>query len=193
MDTLIKSDVFAVEIGYIADEKIRESAKVIVDLLPDYYFHEPASSTGKYHPKFSLGEQGLVRHVKTAVRFAYELFNIYKFDQETKDLIIFALIIHDGMKKGLDGSKMMAFDHPLLIGEFLKNHQKDTQLTDEQVKRIVAMDASHMGKWNTNYYNPGIILPIPRSVEEKFVHMCDYLSAKKFLNITFDKDNNILE
>lgn len=193
MDTLIKSDVFAVEIGYIADEKIRESAKVIVDLLPDYYFHEPASSTGKYHPKFSLGEQGLVRHVKTAVRFAYELFNIYKFDQETKDLIIFALIIHDGMKKGLDGSKMMAFDHPLLIGEFLKNHQKETQLTDEQVNRIVAMDASHMGKWNTNYYNPGIILPIPRSVEEKFVHMCDYLSAKKFLNITFDKDNNILE
>lgn len=191
MDTLIKSDVFAVEIGYIADEKIRESAKVIVDLLPDYYFHEPASSTGKYHPKFSLGEQGLVRHVKTAVRFAYELFNIYKFDQETKDLIIFALIIHDGMKKGLDGSKMMAFDHPLLIGEFLKNHQKETQLTDEQVNRIVAMDASHMGKWNTNYYNPGIILPIPRSVEEKFVHMCDYLSAKKFLNITFDKDNNI--
>lgn len=193
MDTLIKSEVFAVEIGYIADEKIRESAKVIVDLLPDYYFHEPASSTGKYHPKFSLGEQGLVRHVKTAVRFAYELFNIYKFDQETKDLIIFALIIHDGMKKGLDGSKMMAFDHPLLIGEFLKNHQKETQLTDEQVNRIVAMDASHMGKWNTNYYNPGIILPIPRSVEEKFVHMCDYLSAKKFLNITFDKDNNILE
>lgn len=193
MDTKTKSDVFAVELAYIEDEKIRNSARTMVELLPDYYFHEPASSTGKYHPSFSLGEGGLVRHVKVAVRFAHELFNIYKFDSETRDLIIFALIIHDGIKKGFDGKEMMAFDHPLLIGQYLRENRDKLELTDEQLDRIIKMDASHMGRWNTNKYNPGVVLPLPKTVEEKFVHLCDYLSAKKFNNVAFDSDDNILE
>ncbi|HBA37257.1 MAG TPA: hypothetical protein DCY94_00910 [Firmicutes bacterium] len=191
--TLTKSEVFARELDYIKDEKIKASARRVVDLLPDYYFHEPASSTGKYHPKFSLGEGGLIRHVKVAVRIAQELFTIYKFDDETKDLITFALIIHDGIKKGLDGKEMMAFDHPILIGKFLKDHKNELELSDEQLERIVKMDASHMGKWNTNSYNPGVVLPLPKSVEEKFVHMCDYISSRKFINVSFDDDDNIVE
>lgn len=87
----------------------------------------------------------------------------------------------------------MAFDHPLLIGEFLRSHKDELELTDEQIERIVKMDASHMGKWNTNSYEPDIILPLPKTVEEKFVHMCDYLSSRKFLNVAFDEDDNILE
>ena len=55
------------------------------------------------------------------------------------------------------------------------------------------MDASHMGRWNTNEYNPDIILPLPKTVEEKFVHMCDYLASRKFINVNFDEENNILE
>lgn len=193
MDTKTKSDVFAVELNYIEDEKIRKSAKTMVELLPDYYYHEPASSTGKYHPAFSLGERGLVRHVKVAVRIAHELFNIYRFDSETRDLIIFALIIHDGIKKGRDGTKMMAFDHPLLIGERLKEVKEQLELSDDQIAKIVAMDASHMGKWNTNKYEPGVVLPLPKTVEEKFVHLCDYLASRKFLEVKFDEDDNILE
>lgn len=193
MNTKTKCEVFATEIDYIEDAKIRSSAQKIVELLPDYYFHEAASSTGKYHPKFSLGEGGLVRHVKVAVRYAQELFNIYKFDSETRDLIVFALIIHDGIKRGKDGHQMMAFDHPLLIGEFLREHSGELELTDEQLERIVKMDASHMGRWNTNSYNPGVVLPLPKTVEEKFVHMCDYLSSRKWNNVAFDEDDNILE
>lgn len=193
MNTKIKSEIFAVELGYIVDENIRSSAQKMLELLPDYYFHEPASSTGKYHPKFSLGERGLIRHVKVAVRYAIELFNIYKFDQETKDLIIFALIIHDGLKKGLEEERYMRFDHPILIANYLKEHRNELELSDEQVERIAKMDASHMGKWNTNEYNPGLVLPLPMTVEEKFVHMCDFLSSRKFNNVSFDENDNILE
>ncbi len=193
MDTKTKSDIFAVELAQIKDPKIKASATTIVELLPDYYFHEPASSTGKYHPSFSLGERGLVRHVKVAVKYATDLFNIYKFDQETKDLIVFALIIHDGIKKGIPESRYMKFDHPLLIGAFVKENADKLELTEEQVDRIVKMTASHMGKWNTNEYEPNIVLPLPKTVEEKFVHMCDYLSSRKFNNVSFDKDDNILE
>ena len=85
-----KSDTFENELKYIKSDRIRESARTMLDLLPDYFYKIEASSTGKYHPPFSLGEGGLVRHVKVAVKFAYDLFTIYKFDDDTKDLIIFS-------------------------------------------------------------------------------------------------------
>lgn len=188
-----KSEVFKRELSYIKDERIRESAKKMIELLPDYFFKVEASSTGKYHPTYALGEGGLVRHVKVATKIAYELFNIYKFDDETKDLIIFAVLIHDGLKKGLEESRYTLFDHPLLIGNYLLECKNELSLTEEEVDRIVKMDASHMGRWNTNSYNPGIILPLPKTVEEKFVHLCDYLASKKFIDVHFDVDNNILE
>lgn len=187
-----KTEQFRTELNYIKDENIKKSAEAIISMLPDYFFHEAASSTGKYHPAYTLGDGGLVRHVKTAVTMAHELFNIYKFDEETKDLIIFAILIHDGLKKGLVEERYTRFDHPLLIGNFLRDNKDKLSLNDEQLERIIKMDASHMGKWNTNEYNPNVILPLPKTVEEKFVHMCDYLASRKFINVGFDEKNDVL-
>lgn len=187
-----KKGIFKTQLRYIKNDDIRESAEVMVDLLPDYFFHEAASSTGKYHPAYTLGDGGLVRHVKTAVEMANSLFGIYKFDDETKDLIIFALIIHDGLKKGIVEERYTRFDHPILIGNYLKDNADKLKLSEEQLERIVKMDASHMGKWNTNEYNPGVILPIPKTVEEKFVHMCDYLASRKFIDVKFNENDEIL-
>ena len=82
----MKSDIFNVELSYIKDDKIRENAKIILNHLPDYFYEVQAASTGKYHPKYALGEKGLVRHVKAAVNIGYTLFTIYKFDSHTKIL-----------------------------------------------------------------------------------------------------------
>ena len=48
-----------------------------------------------------------------------------------------------------------------------------------------------MGEWNKDYEG-NEILPIPKSKNSRFVHMCDFLSSKKFINIEFDKDDNII-
>lgn len=53
------------------------------------------------------------------------------------------------------------------------------------------MIASHMGEWNTSDYSD-ITLPLPSNKYERFVHMCDYLSAKKFLDVKFEQ-NEIVE
>lgn len=188
-----KDKIFEVELGYIKDEKIKTSTRTMLNLLPDYFYEVEASSTGKYHPAFTLGKMGLVRHVKVAVRIAYELFNIYKFDDHLKDLIIMAILIHDGLKKGLQEEKYTRFDHPVLIANYLKENADKLELTSEEVELVANMDASHMGKWNTSDYAPGIVLPLPKTPEEKFVHMCDYLASRKVLNINFDENNNILE
>ena len=44
------------------NEDIKEFAISCIDAAPDYFYHVGASSTGKYHPQYALGEGGLVRH-----------------------------------------------------------------------------------------------------------------------------------
>ena len=83
-----KTSFFEKELEYINNERYKKSAMTLIELLPDYFFSVPASSTGKYHPSFSLGDGGLLRHTKAAVRMANELFGIYKFPDRIKDLII---------------------------------------------------------------------------------------------------------
>jgi len=187
-----KQEVFKKELDYIVNNDIKESLSIMINHIPDYFFTIPASSTGKYHPSYATGDGGLVRHTKSAVRMAVELFGIYKFSQETKDLIIFSLVLHDSVKKGIEEEKYTRFDHPLVAVDFIKEHSKELKLTKEQLDLVSDCISSHMGRFNTSEYSD-IILPLPKSVEQKFVHMCDYLASRKVIDIHFDKNNNIVE
>ena len=69
----MKSEKFIKELEYIKNDDIRGFAKLALENLPDYFFDVAASSTGKYHPTYALGNGGLVRHTKAAVRIAFEL------------------------------------------------------------------------------------------------------------------------
>ena len=188
----MKSDIFNVELSYINDDSLRENAKIILNNLPDYFYRVQAASTGKYHPKYALGEQGLVRHVKAAVCIAHNLFDIYKFDNHTKDIIIISLLIHDGLKHGFEEDKYSKFEHPLLIKKLLDNIKGSLTLKEEEIEEISNNVASHMGKFNTNNYSD-IVLPLPNSVTQKFVHMCDFLASRKQIHFDFDENNNIIE
>ena len=185
----MKSDVFKTELNFIKDERIRNSTKTILELLPDYFYEIPASSTGKYHPSFSLGEGGLVRHVKVAVRFAKELLDNpligNKYTDNEKDVMIMALILHDGLKSGLTHNRYTQANHPTLIKNFVNDHKKDIELSNNELDLFSHVVESHMGIWNKDYEGHEI-LPIPKTKYENFVHMCDYLSSKKFLDVHFN-------
>ena len=185
-------DIFNVELNYIQDERLKENAKIILNHLPAYFYRVQAASTGKYHPKYALGEKGLVRHVKAEICIANNLFDIYKFDNHTKDIIIISLLIHDGLKHGFEESKYSVFEHPLLISNLLDNIKDKLSLTEEEILEIKNNVASHMGRFNTNNYSD-IALPIPKTVTEKFVHMCDFLASRKQVQFYFDENNNITE
>ncbi len=45
--------------------------------------------------------------------------------------------------------------------------------------------SSHMGEWNTSSYSK-VVLPLPKTKYQKFVHLCDLLSSKKFLDVKFN-------
>lgn len=188
----MKYEVFNKELNYIQDETLKQNAKTILNNLPDYFYTVQAASSGKYHPAYALGNGGLIRHTKAAVYFANTLFNIYKLDNHTKDLIIISLLIHDGLKKGIPEEQYTRFDHPLLIGELLIKIKEQLTLTEDEIKEITNNVSSHMGKWNTNNYSD-VVLPLPTTVTEKLVHMCDFLASRKQIHFEFDQNNNIIE
>lgn len=183
-----KVNYFDKEYSYIKSDRKREDLKLLVSDLPDYFFEIPAASTGKYHPSFANSENGLVKHTKAAVRIAYELLSnevLNNFTDDEKDLIIMALVLHDGLKSGKIKERYTKVEHPLLSASFIREHKGKLSLTNDETDLICNMISSHMGIYNKDF-NGNEVLPIPKTKYERFVHMCDYLASKKFLDIKFD-------
>lgn len=188
-----KINYFTKELSYIKDNDRRSDLRYLINLLPDYFFEIPASSTGKYHPEFALGDGGLVRHTKVAVRIAYELLNNNtvgaKFTDKDKDLILMALTLHDGLKSGIEHSKYTKFDHPLLISHLIQEHKEELSMDMDDIRKMCSMIESHMGEWTYDSYAKKEVLPKPRTAEQRFVHMCDFIASKKFLDVKFNGFN----
>lgn len=197
MDSSEKIKKFQKEISYINDADLKSDATYLIGILPDYFFEVDASSTGKYHPKYAAGNMGLARHVKAAVKMAVELLSnpiIGKpYSNRDRDLIIIALLIHDGLKYGkVKTDKYTKFDHPILISNYVKEVRSNLKMSDEDVTKLCSMVASHMGPWNVSSYSD-IVLPVPKAPMEKFVHMCDYLASRRFINLEFDDNNDVID
>jgi len=189
-------ELFKKELAYIKDEKIRNSLILILEELPDYWFSVPASSTGKYHPKYALGEGGLLRHSKAAMKIGYELLQNPsigdKYTLHEKDLMLLALLVHDGLKSGNPQEKYTRFDHPILMANFILDNKDKFELNEEDAKFIGDVIKTHMGPWIEDY-NGNVVLEKPKTKYQNFVHMCDFLASKKFLLVPFNDNNEIEE
>lgn len=184
-----KVSVFKEELSWITDETIRTATEKVIDELPDYFFDTAASSTGKYHPSYALGNGGLVRHTKAAVRICKDLsellYNTQRFSQTERDLMLAALILHDGMKHGLEGSEYTVAEHPIVMSRYIvSNHTEDYGV--DNVMLLADLISSHMGQWNTDYRTKEEILPVPKTEMQYFVHLCDYLASRKYLTVEFE-------
>ena len=190
-----KVDYFIEVEKYIKNKDYIKDFEYLIENLPDYFFTIPASSTGKYHPKYATGDGGLLRHSKAAVRIGYELLQDPiigdKYTNREKDLMLISLAIHDGIKSGFTKEKYTRFDHPLLAAQYLENNKANMSFTEEDIEFMKKVISSHMGAWNTDI-NGVEVLPIPKTKYENFVHMCDYLASRKFLEVKFE-DNEIVE
>lgn len=186
--------LFEVELSYLKSDRIRNACLAMTKLLPDYFYEVPASSTGKYHPSYSLGDGGLLRHSKAAMRIGYELLQDPsigdKYTDDEKDLMLMALLIHDGLKSGNPQEKYTRFDHPILMADYLMDCEEELGLEVEEIEFLGDVIKTHMGVWTTDY-NGNEVLEKPKTKYQNFVHMCDYLASRKCLLVPFDKDNKI--
>ena len=184
-----KIELFKNELVYIKNEKIKEFTIQAIQLLPDYFFAIPASSTGKYHPSYSLGDGGLYRHTRAAIRIAVELFRIdwWNFTSDEKDLILSSLFVHDGWKSGLLHETYTRADHPVIAFSVLnENENLKNLLVPEQFNMFLNNILTHMGSWNKDFKTGQEVMPKPSTEFQKFVHLADYLASRKCLEMNFD-------
>lgn len=189
-----REELFLDELDYIVDESLQEVLLNIINMLPEYFFHEAASSTGKYHPNYALGEGGLMRHSKAAMKIGHELLSNPiigdKYSSHEKDLMLMSLLVHDGLKRGINEEKYTRFDHPILMAEFIKDNKDELGLNSDDANFMADVIKTHMGPWTTDY-NGEEILEKPKTKYQSFVHMCDFLASRKFLEVPFDENSKI--
>lgn len=184
-----KYKVFEKELANIKDDSIRNFTINALKKLPEYFYEVPASSGGKYHPSYASGDGGLVRHTIAATRIAVELFRMgcFTYTEQEKDIVLSALILHDGCKSGLDHSKYTLTEHPLIVAKFVKDDVEIKDCISEDVlNTITSCIESHMGIWNYDYKTKKELLPKPATKLQHFVHWCDYLASRKCLEFNFD-------
>lgn len=177
----------------IVNEDIREFAKVLIKGLPDYIWHVGASSTGKYHPAYSLGEGGLMRHQIAVVRFLNYFFELEQysipFGDRIMDMMRVAGLVHDGRKSGeqadYERSKFTKFDHPMQMANIIRSYDGQ-YLNHDEIEFIAHCIESHMGQWCTDRKS-STVLPKPLDVYQHFVHLADYLASRKDLTMAFDE------
>lgn len=196
MDKKSKILTFEKELKFIKNRDIRRFAIEMISALPDYFFVVPASSTSKYHPEYSLNQGGLVRHTKGAVLIAKTLLDLEQYQseysEEERDIMLTALLLHDGVKHGLNGSKYTVPTHPTEMVDFINDFitKKDLNPWDDMItiiQLICKCIATHMGEWTKDYKTGEEVLDKPETNMQKFVHMCDFLASRKFLEVNFEK------
>lgn len=174
----------------IENKDIKEFAISLLDSLPAYIWTVPASSTGKYHPKYSLGDGGLMRHQMAVVRFLNFFFELEQYSSKLTsremDLMRVAGLVHDGMKSGsqeqFSNSKYTKFEHPILMADKIR---KCTGLPQEELDLMADAISKHMGQWNTDKKS-SIVLPKPNEKFSRMLHVADYLASRKCLTMDFD-------
>ena len=171
---------FENEIKMIKDETLRNMVYgYMADATPDYFWTDGASSSGKYHPQFSQGEGGLVRHTKAVVMFADELLRMssYAYMREIyKDYVIAACIIHDTAKYGMaDFDKSEYANHAKNAALAFEMYCKEHGYTPSEF--LLNAVAAHMGQWSTDKEDR------PFTSIDRCVHMADYMASRAFIDI----------
>ena len=172
---------FERELNLIVNEDLRMAVKSYMEeATPDYFWTDGASSSGKYHPKFSQGDGGLVRHTKAVVMFAEELLRMSSYaymKDEYKDYVIAACILHDTAKYGISKYdkaeyKNHASNASKAFAEYAE-HVMDYKPSEFLLNAI----RSHMGQWSTEKEDR------PFTNIDRCVHMADYMASRSFIDI----------
>jgi len=170
--------LFVNELNDITEENLRKFAEELISNADEYFFTVAASTSGKYHPQFDLGDGGLVRHTRCVVFFA-ECEAISRcFTQHETNLMIVSAIAHDIKKLGDGLGRHTVDEHPTFAANYIAETNKRTNLlSSEDEELIKGMVHSHMGKWG--HEKTG--LPMPKTELEKALQAADYIASRKEL------------
>lgn len=169
------------------NEDLRQLAEEMIKTIPPYFYEVPASSSGKYHPSYCLGQGGLYRHTLALCEILEYLFETNDLGSRDRDIMRIAGIMHDTRKSGsqeeYEKDPTTKFEHPLYAADVVRSFK--SRNNSYEIERIAGCIDTHMGKWNTSKYSD-TVLPEPTVLIQRLVHTADYLASRKNLEVKFD-------
>ena len=177
-----KSKLFKREINLIESEDLRDFVRFYFnECVGDWFWKSGASSTGRFHPKFTQGEGGLVRHTRAVCMICEELLrlNTYAYMNDAyKDYARVACLLHDTCKYGEfnEVDKKAYPKHGWLAS--LKILQAWFEFFGSEAPELLLMAVrSHMGQWTENKEDK------PFTNIDRLVHLSDYIASRSFFDI----------
>lgn len=181
-----KVKVFEEELKSIPHPAVQIWVENCLGLVPDYFFEIGASVTGKYHPYWTKGRQGLVKHTRAVVRVAESLVpsmavNIETNNNVVRAVVIASAILHDSFKYGPSFDMRLHDLHPYMPRLMFKNVPHD--MTDAMHEVIFRAIEAHMGSaasgdWSLMPYVTTNTLKENKAAN--ILHLADYIASRTF-------------
>lgn len=175
-------------------EEIRAYCEDMIELIPEYIFTMPSSTSYKYHNATQCQEHGQLYHIlmfgeimNYILGLDYVRGSIARTPKE-RDMLRCTPMFHDAFKcgDGLSG-QFTKHEHPLYAATWVKETKVEHDISDEDKETIALWCASHSGQWTTNKKSQ-TILPAPKDDKSFLVHLCDYLSSRQNIDMIYDVD-----
>lgn len=177
-----KKAIFKELLDKFETEEMRLYCEDMIELIPDYIFTMPSSTSGKFHNATQCQPHGQIYHIIMFGAIMNYLLAL-KCNQEKfkssiqRDAMRCVPIFHDAIKCGWDGSQYTVHEHPMLAGQWIRETHVEHDIDDTIKERIARMAERHSGEWTTNKRS-AVVLPEPENEMEILVHECDILSSR---------------
>lgn len=177
-----RTKLFEREILFIQHEDYRSFVRWFFDeFVGEWFWKSGASASGKFHPQFTHGEGGLVRHTRAVAWVCEEMLrlNTYAYmKDEYKDYARIACLLHDTRKygEGNEENKDCYKQHGALAA--IAINQAWFEFFSVEAPELLLMAVrSHMGQWVEDRDDR------PFTNIDRLVHLSDYIASRSFWDI----------
>lgn len=184
-----KVKVFKELLDEFETDRFRKYCEDMINLIPDYIFTMPSSTTGKYHNATQCQVHGQIYHVimfGTMMNYLLALkCNKEKFpDPNYRDAMRCVPIFHDAIKCGWDNPKFTVHEHPILAGKWVRETKVEHDIDNDWKDIIAKMCERHSGEWVSSKKS-NVVLSEPETEAEILCHECDILSSRSNLDMNY--------
>ena len=184
--------IFESILNQFETKEMLEYCKDMIEKIPSYIFEIPSSTSFKYHNKTQCQPHGQILHILMFGEIMNYILGLeyiqekYK-DSKQRDCLRCTPIFHDAIKCGLTESRYTVHEHPLLASDWIKNTRVEHDIDDKTKQYIARLCESHSGQWVSTKRSK-VVLPKPETDDQFLVHLCDYLSSRSNLDMTYNKE-----
>lgn len=177
------STYFEREIQNIESEDLRDFVRFFFnEKVGAWFFESGASASGKYHPEFTKGYGGLVRHTRAVEWVCEELLRMSSYAYmraEYKDYARVACLLHDTRKYGSGDTedKDCYKEHGRLAADAVAEAWEEFWGGVRCPELLTMAIRSHMGQWVEDRDDR------PFTNIDRLVHMADYIASRPFWDI----------